>query len=1257
MADMKVAMTLTVQDMGTVKLQQFNDALKSVGDQVAALNDRFKAAIAGASDFGKATSDAADGVTTLSRASSGASRSTGRLGDMLKAMQDSLLALNEKLAAAVDNISAMAASTADLSAASKGAAAGIAAVGDAAEGAGRKAQAAHGSLKPLVELFAAFKGAEMTAGADKLASKYQQSMLQLRLRNMTPEQEGSAKAGARQLSKLPFINRQQALDAEIISQQALPGQSQFSQGLRAKLNPDIAKLAFITQTYNPRASFRESFGNIAGIVDATGGADNLQRAQQVLNVIRAALIATGGKLDWRGIETHFRMESAATRLNMPMNELMMELSFMDDMKAFGGAGAGGNTRIGTLANNLRTTAETGKIGKGAAVMLEQLRLLKASDTFIQGKSNSYVYLNPDALRNAQHAASSPMEYIVGTLVPRLLRYTQVHWKQFGYKAPTAANFYNPKEASAALASAATYFASMGAGGQQMAYGIAEAGSPGALAPVLSQMHAMHEAMKLNMDQDLKMALHTQHGTWEELKAQFSNLGLTIGKQLVPAITLLDKGLTAILTKINAVTQALPAIGAALAAILVAGTAWTGYKGITGLLGIVKHFKALSGSTEVAGELAEKASPKVLTMAKNIAFAAGKMTLAGGAALAAGYGLGTLINDLINASGRAITGNKNWSLGSQIYHWTHAAPGSYAQLRHAAGAPIGVRFNNPGDLMPGGHLAHYANSATGLAQMALLLKGPMYAGGGLDTISQIVSKYAPHRNAAGQIINHTRSYISGVASSMRIGANAKINLNDPATLDHLMVGMLQQEGTLKYYNPKEIQSVAATIARGRMGSLSATSFAALTPEERVMHSELAKTGAMHISSQTTVAGLKIMEGVNKKAAAHAKSVAAHALKLHQEAEAKLSAAFQRRIAAAERFQAKLQAIADNIHTAYAGIFNPLSSQIPAVRAKYQGISGELLANGHANAAKEALAVGQHQILGLQYHGAIAHLKALQGNLHQAITGNAALVTAGSMTKMQAGQADIALQKQMAPQMVKAAEAALQYAKALKDPALIQSLTEQIAKLQAMGKELGYYSTKVKNSMQDGLTGFFENLMHGQKTWGQMFEQLFAGIGKSIENTLAKSISQSITDSLMGKKANQGIGSIIGGIAQWVGSLFGGSSSGAPNVGATATSSSGSVWSDISAGGGFLKDLFSVIGSFAVGADNIPNDMVAQIHKGEMIIPAGPAEAIRSGASAGHTLNLTVHAMDSQSVMGALHSVRAEATQLFMNTAQHLNYNGG
>jgi hypothetical protein len=325
---------------------------------------------------------------------------------------------------------------------------------------------------------------------------------------------------------------------------------------------------------------------------------------------------------------------------------------------------------------------------------------------------------------------------------------------------------------------------------------------------------------------------------------------------------------------------------------------------------------------------------------------------------------------------------------------------------------------------------------------------------------------------------------------------------------------------------------------------------------------------------------------------------------------------------------------------------------------------MAASGHPGAASDALAIGHHKVLQYQYQGAMEHLGALKGNLHQGLTNTAALVTAGSLTKMQAAQQTIQMQKQAAPAMIQAANAALKYAKALGDPKLVQALQMQKAHLQAMGKQLGYYSASVKNTMQGAFTGLFNNIMHGQKTWGQMFYSFFATIGKGIENILAKSISQSITTSLFGKKANQGIGSIIGGIAHMFGGLFGGSGSsgsslfgGAGIMGAGAFKQrGGGILSDITAGGSFLKDIFSVIGSFAVGADNIPNDMVAQIHKGEMIIPAGPAEAIRSGAGGGNQLHLTIHAMDSQSVLSALHSVRSEAASMFLNTAAHQNLGG-
>ena len=66
----------------------------------------------------------------------------------------------------------------------------------------------------------------------------------------------------------------------------------------------------------------------------------------------------------------------------------------------------------------------------------------------------------------------------------------------------------------------------------------------------------------------------------------------------------------------------------------------------------------------------------------------------------------------------------------------------------------------------------------------------------------------------------------------------------------------------------------------------------------------------------------------------------------------------------------------------------------------------------------------------------------------------------------------------------------------------------------------------------------------------------------------------------------------------------------------------------------------LASFAVGAWSLPGDMIAQLHAGEMVVPASPAAAFRSimdgGASAttavhvNHSTNFSVNAIDTQSV---------------------------
>lgn len=70
-----------------------------------------------------------------------------------------------------------------------------------------------------------------------------------------------------------------------------------------------------------------------------------------------------------------------------------------------------------------------------------------------------------------------------------------------------------------------------------------------------------------------------------------------------------------------------------------------------------------------------------------------------------------------------------------------------------------------------------------------------------------------------------------------------------------------------------------------------------------------------------------------------------------------------------------------------------------------------------------------------------------------------------------------------------------------------------------------------------------------------------------------------------------------------------------------------------------------GSFATGAWSLPSDMIAQVHKGEMIIPAGPAAAIRAGGGGnapsgggdgGGDTHFHINALDAGSFMALMRS---------------------
>jgi hypothetical protein len=105
--------------------------------------------------------------------------------------------------------------------------------------------------------------------------------------------------------------------------------------------------------------------------------------------------------------------------------------------------------------------------------------------------------------------------------------------------------------------------------------------------------------------------------------------------------------------------------------------------------------------------------------------------------------------------------------------------------------------------------------------------------------------------------------------------------------------------------------------------------------------------------------------------------------------------------------------------------------------------------------------------------------------------------------------------------------------------------------------------------------------------------------------------------------------------------------------------GPVIAPIAAAGAFTAVMaFDTLTSFDVGSWNVPHDMPAMVHAGELIVPAGPAEDIRRGTPSGATFdslgkqggyngpselhyNMTVHAVDGASVV----SMASEHAKVF------------
>jgi hypothetical protein len=147
------------------------------------------------------------------------------------------------------------------------------------------------------------------------------------------------------------------------------------------------------------------------------------------------------------------------------------------------------------------------------------------------------------------------------------------------------------------------------------------------------------------------------------------------------------------------------------------------------------------------------------------------------------------------------------------------------------------------------------------------------------------------------------------------------------------------------------------------------------------------------------------------------------------------------------------------------------------------------------------------------------------------------------------------------------------------------------LETLGTQTDLVGEKIRTTLTDDFATVFEDLINHTKSFKDTFLDFLTTIENQITKLVAQELGQKLFKSLMPQGDSKGGpgGGLIDTFFKFFG-IGGGSSTPGPPL----PSTGGSDFS--------FDSIVSMLPKFAAGTDYVPFDMIAQIHKGEKIVPA-------------------------------------------------------
>ena len=1206
-AEMSLEMTLSLIDAATPALTSFINKIEQLGPKVTGLANRFSTLERNIDKVGQTAQNSSAKVDKFGSSITKLDASSASLESVMGKLPGVVLALTSALQAAATAVNAAAGTFNALSSASKAASGNVAGatttlhnMGNVVNSVTKQVTTLHGVMEGLAAQWASMKIFE--AGGAVVNEASQMQLAQMKLSSMNIKNGSGIEADSAVVAKKLGLSVREGLEVYMsaIAGLAVTDYSESKKVIQATLD-EAVKTAILLRLRGDTSSIGDLTRNIYGLVEARGQAFDPEAAMRTMSIIQKFNTADAQKLSTKDMETVSRQLKDGLGVTISDTGLLQVLAYAEQLKASGHGGGGGGmgvSQAGTMATQVAKWGTAGIQNKETIRILQAMGYIDSSA--VRGDSSTTIdNIAPGALRGSATAKEAPIQFFMD-MAPAALALAMKNQDVYakGQDLTTA------EGVKAALAEVAlSMFKNI-----NVANAAVQAWLPGSSERINAKVEQTQNTKDTGPAIDDANKTYTRNV--EKFTAAVQTLEVALGNGLLPIITPIVQGLTSVAhffegvaadhptaTTLNEIALGIGAVGLAI-------------------FGLQKMF----GIFTMVGTLA-KGLASAMTFA-GAATAAGAKTAAGGLTLLSiGFKgllgwvglLWTLYDVLLIVFDAKIWGV---SIGTWFSSFIDGTATSISNLYISVKNLLGLMSNAEAEAekVRNNQNRAKAQMANGIAPSGEDLSG-MKIGWGPGSGKSVAT------TADGRIIHSDGTYSTPGATSSTAPRNREAEalkrLLDAAQKELANVKKIQKPQ--KGYNSEagayqQEFRVEEAGMRGDLKILEADRRASLISDDAYFATKEKIINTRYSAMIAEIEGKisKLTRPQDKKALDQAKGD----LQIKQEEKsAALEALRDDKHRAALQYAQEMEK-AQEIGDEVAG--RKQESRFEKLEKELQ-VRKDLavLNNDWKNAQKIDNNIGVAEA-GIAYEKELVKYTAINDKVIQQNAVIDEQLKAGMITEQEAANQTYELHKQEAAQLQEILDKLEQLAQAKGDQALIDKIALLKIQMQGFAQALSPEALKVKNVLEGSFGTFASDIMIKNKSLKASFTDLFKSIYTGILDLMAKNISQQLYSSIFGSGAGSGVLGALGGVTAFQpgamgglwSSLFGSSSPVTASAAVTAAAGGASM--------GFP--------SFAVGTNAVPFDMIAKIHKDEIIVPAAnrdQAIAFWNQGAGGGAVNVTNH----------------------------------